>query len=189
MCTSCRDVAVALQRPPVPVSAVALVDPRSASYRALRQYKSGEPGVAALQSQWLSGLLRQFVERHLHCVAPEGVDATVIVPSSRGGRPMPHPFESIVRAARSFPELLDALEPGAGVIAHRRPASDGYRVRRDVAGRRVLLVDDVYTTGAHLQSAVTVLEEAGARCVQPLVVGRFVRWTTARRSACPRCGR
>lgn len=189
MCTSCRDVAVALRRPPVPVSAIAFVDPRSALYRALRQYKSGEPGVAGLQSQWLSGLLHRFADRHLRCVAPEGVDATVIVPSSRGGRPMPHPFEPIVRAARSFPELLDALEPGPGVISHRRAAPDGYRVRRDVVGRRVLLVDDVYTTGAHLQSAATVLEDAGARCVEPLVVGRFVRWTTLRGGACARCGR
>lgn len=189
MCTSCRDVAIALQRPLVPVSAIALVGTTSALYRALRQYKSGEPGVAARQSQWLSGVLHRFAERHLRCVAPDGVDVTVVVPSSRDGRPGPHPFESIVRAAACFPMLLDALVPGAGTLAHRRPAPDGYRLRRDVAGRRVLLVDDVYTSGAHLQTAASALEQAGARCVEALVVGRFVRSPPAPRAACPCCER
>ncbi|HTX63887.1 MAG TPA: hypothetical protein VMD28_09620, partial [Acidimicrobiales bacterium] len=57
MCTSCRDVAIALGRPPVPVTPAALVTASSPLYRALRQYKSGTPAVASRQSGRLASLL------------------------------------------------------------------------------------------------------------------------------------
>jgi predicted amidophosphoribosyltransferase len=39
-------------------------------------------------------------------------------------------------------------------------------------GRRVMLVDDVMTTGASLAAAATALLEAGARSVSALVIAR-----------------
>ncbi|HZF85986.1 MAG TPA: phosphoribosyltransferase family protein, partial [Burkholderiaceae bacterium] len=44
--------------------------------------------------------------------------------------------------------------------------------RAEVDGRRVLLVDDVMTTGASLAAAAQVLREAGARQVDALVLAR-----------------
>jgi ComF family protein len=44
--------------------------------------------------------------------------------------------------------------------------------RAEVGGRRVLLVDDVMTTGASLDAAAQVLREAGARHVDALVLAR-----------------
>jgi orotate phosphoribosyltransferase len=45
-----------------------------------------------------------------------------------------------------------------------------------VENRRVLLVDDTYTTGAHLHSAAAALEDTGTRAVRLLVVGRHQSW-------------
>jgi len=186
MCTSCRDVAIALGRPPVPVTPAALVTASSPLYRALRQYKSGTPAVASRQSGRLASLLDRFVTRHLDCLAPDGLDLCTVVPSPRDGRPPPHPLSLLLATSRRLPEVVDALVPGPFVIAHRRPSVDGYRASGAVSGMRVLLVDDLYTSGAHLQSAAVALTDAGARSVVATVLGRFVR-TEGPRLRCARC--
>jgi predicted amidophosphoribosyltransferase len=43
------------------------------------------------------------------------------------------------------------------------------------AGRRILLVDDVYTTGATIKAATRALSRAGASSVEVLVFARVVR--------------
>lgn len=47
-------------------------------------------------------------------------------------------------------------------------------------GQRVLLVDDVMTTGATLASAAAALKAAGASYVGALTLARAVRWTRPR---------
>jgi hypothetical protein len=188
MCASCRAVAVSLGRPLIPVTPVALVARPSPLYRALRQYKSGEPDVAARQAARLVSLLDRFFARHVECLAPDGLDLCVVVPSPLGARPPPHPLAALVAASRSLPPLADALFPGTSPVAHRRPAADAYRATDRVSGKRVLLVDDVYTSGAHLQSAAVAISEAGARLVRAVVLGRFVR-DDAPRLRCRRCRR
>lgn len=175
-------MAVALRRPPVPVTAIDAVTTDSDLYRALRQYKSGEPHVARLQSARLAALLDRFGQRFLVSLAPEAIDGSVVVPSLGGHRPPPHPLEAVVRATR-FPPVLPVLSAGAGAVGHRQPTTAAYRADPGVAGMAVLLLDDVYTSGAHLQSAVAALADAGARKVVPLVIGRYRRTGPAWNSA------
>lgn len=175
LCTSCRDVAVALGRPPVRVTPIFFVTPSSALYRTLRQYKSGEVSVARRQAARLGRVLGSYVRHHLRCLAPDGADMTAVVPSGRGGRPAPHPLAGVAaRAGPGLPPVSDALAAGAGVVAHRRATRHAYRAAPAVHGRRILLLDDVYTSGAHLQSAAAALLDRGAAAVYPLVIGRYL---------------
>ncbi|MEX0759520.1 MAG: phosphoribosyltransferase family protein, partial [Tistlia sp.] len=57
----------------------------------------------------------------------------------------------------------------AGAFAVPPPA------RRALKGRRVLLVDDVLTTGATLSACARTLKRAGAASVDALVLARVVR--------------
>lgn len=172
---SCRSVAVGLQHPLVPITAIRVVGPRSGLYRALRQYKSGEPEVAQRQQRRLAAILDAFGAHHLAAIAPGGLDATVVVPSTGGGRPRPHPLAEVVTSAGHLPPLLDGLTSAGGVVDHRKPSTTAYRAGPEVAGLRLLLLDDVYTSGAHLQSAARALLDVPAARVVALVIGRYER--------------
>ncbi len=56
--------------------------------------------------------------------------------------------------------------------ARRRNVRDAFAVRREVAGRRLLLVDDVFTTGATANACAAVLLQAGAAEVGVLTLAR-----------------
>jgi orotate phosphoribosyltransferase len=58
----------------------------------------------------------------------------------------------------------------------RRAREDGFRVRAGVSveGRRFLLLDDTFTTGARIQSAYHALIAAGADVPAVIVVARKI---------------
>ena len=72
-------------------------------------------------------------------------------------------------------------QAGLAGRARRRNVSGAFQVRRsraaEIADKRVLLVDDVLTTGATLSACTRVLKQAGARHVDVLVLARVVRET------------
>ncbi len=68
---------------------------------------------------------------------------------------------------------------GMDALARRKTVAGAFRVERPrlVAGERILLVDDVFTTGATVAACAGALKEAGAADVFVLTVARPVRWS------------
>jgi hypothetical protein len=101
------------------------------------------------------------------------LDAVVVVPSARQ-RPGPHPLASLFQQLQIPLPVIPLLERGPGELGFRRAAADGYRVSRLTAPMRVVLVDDVFVTGARLFSAARTLLDNGHTIPAALVLARRV---------------
>ncbi|MDQ2843102.1 MAG: hypothetical protein M3Y72_19090 [Acidobacteriota bacterium] len=78
-------------------------------------------------------------------------------------------------------------QPQAGLDEQQRQNNlkDSFAVRRpgQIAGRRILLVDDVFTTGSTLRAASEALKSAGAVHVSVLTLARVDRRSGVRESS------
>lgn len=130
---------------------------------------------------------RLLVERRREHLA--GVQADMIVP-------IPMFWRRRLRRGKNNPEMLAAclaksldiplrrsilvrrrntpLQSGLAASRRFENVRDAFRVRRpdDVQGARILLVDDVLTTGATCSEAAKTLKDAGAAMVAVAVVAR-----------------
>jgi hypothetical protein len=185
-------------------------------HRRLRGYKDA-PAVAPRRhfARRLATYLEEFLEAHGRCVADAGAsawDSVAVVPSSGRRHPQacirrslpPHPLAAVVGTVPSLAGLRSIdLKPGVGSADHLVPDPAAFDVGGDCAGRRVLLVDDTWVTGARVRSAAVALGAAGAEVVAIVVAGRAVgavgsaavpalarwwRWAEARGRSAPPWG-
>jgi hypothetical protein len=116
----------------------------------------------------LAALLSVFMENHGACVGEW--DMVTCVPSERRVA-----MASVVAKLQRFQgrtfEVLRAQSEATG----RALDPDRFQVTSVVSGQRVLLLDDTFTTGASLFSAIAALRQAGAVVVGPVVLGRHVQ--------------
>ncbi len=127
---------------------------------------------------------------HAQVVAPDryggvlsGADAVVFVPATAAAFRR-RGFDHMEAIARPFCELsgvplLDALvkyghgdQRELGREERRERAQGMYETVEDVHGRRLLLIDDVITTGATMAAASAELKRAGAVAVDGLAIAR-----------------
>lgn len=140
-------------------------------HRHLRGYKDDRSDqVQARMSLRLAALVAVYMRHHGDCVGT--LDSVVPVPS-----PARTAIESILQR---IPLLRDEYRPALGVTglgSKHELRADRFAMTRDVRGERVLVVDDTFTRGPTMFSAVAALRDAGAVIVGPLVLGRHVQPT------------
>ncbi len=139
----------------------------------LRQYKRASAECARYKAATILGsLLVTFLKAHSECLEPWDVVATV--PSRN--HPTNHPLQQLVQRVYGLRDDFEPLvECSPGWNRGRTFDPARYRVASGggLVGRRVLLIDDTFTTGASIQSAAFALAAAGAE-VQALVIGRYI---------------
>jgi ComF family protein len=138
--------------------------------------------------------LGRHLARYLaELMAEENFDAVVSVPLHwrkrwRRGFNQSEILARSVSRFRATP-YVDALkrvraaevQAGLGKTARRKNVSGAFAVKRaaDVQGKRVLLIDDVMTTGATATACGLALKRAGAQSVSLLTLARVDRrWRT-----------
>jgi ComF family protein len=85
------------------------------------------------------------------------------------------PVEKALARARATPSQVQRSQS-----ARRKNVAGAFRAARTgVAGKNLLLVDDVFTTGATASACAAALKDAGARRVSVLTVARADRRTWA----------
>lgn len=144
-------------------------------------------------SDVLRALLWLAICLHEGCIgAAAGIPVSLrAVVASLTSRPGVHPLTSIAGdlGLVGEPMLVAALD----ARCDRTMVPDKFVApsSADVAGRHMLVIDDVWTTGSNAQSAALTLRGAGAAAVSVLVIGRWLdpRKTLAARFIQERCGR
>lgn len=133
-------------------------------YHYLKAYKGGYADEASARLR-VAAVTAQFLALHASCIASAAGgewDTIAVVPSS-GKRSGVHPLVSAIGMVSTLKEMYaPLLTRGPGVIDRNSPAEDGYIADLRSHDRSVLLVDDLYVTGARAQSAAHALTAVGA---------------------------
>lgn len=177
-CETCVEVRKALGFV-LPITAITLYVKPSLIRNVLTHYKLERDGFAPEFDSVLRILLKAYLsEASAGAQLVRDSEVILTVPSTRTAANSRR-FDSI--AAQCFHgtgllHITSCLEYTGEEVSHRHANRWAFRVSRPdgVRGKRVLLVDDVYTTGSRSQSAAGALLDAGADSVKILVIGRRV---------------
>jgi predicted amidophosphoribosyltransferase len=175
LCSNCQQVVDTLSRPCLTVLPISLYRRPSNLRECLKYYKSDHQDLAGRYGQLVGAVLSVTFELRGQALLrlTGGWDAVVVVPSSMADK-RTHPLERKLLHLGFNGQLSRPLVRTKVALSHRTMDDHAFVVREDVQGCRILLADDVYTTGARSQSASSALQSAGAKVVGILVVGRRI---------------
>jgi predicted amidophosphoribosyltransferase len=176
-CENCRELQEALELEPLRFAVVSLYKKPSNLRDWLTRYKGREDERDVYEPAFVDivrSIIGRFVIEHGEALeaAAGPFDSVVVVPSTT--RASPHPLEAILASLELDVPLLPLLERGCGDLGFRRPSKTGYQVAIDCEPLRVLLVDDVYTTGSRINSAASALGAAGHQVAAAFVIARRI---------------
>lgn len=177
-CESCTLTRKQVSRPLNLVVPISLYVVGEQLHEVLRGYKdSADRDARKRHRRQVASLLGRFLHDHWDCVqraAGREPDTLTIVPSGRG-REGVHPLESAIGMVAGPRDLYRPLLVRTDApLGHRHANEDAFGTADEVGDRRVLLIDDTFTSGAALQSAASRLALDGADVVGAVVVGRVI---------------
>ena len=178
-CLSCKRTIDSVSRPLTLVVPVSHYRVGEQLHTVLGGYKrSSNEDVRRRHLLQVGATLHRFVFEHGDCIraaAGREWDTVTNVPSKqpRTGR---HPLEQAIALGQPLASQYERLlEPDEADSISRTQGSDrGFRTIDNVEGKRVLLVDDTFTSGATFQSAASRLALDGADVVAGVVLGRVI---------------
>jgi predicted amidophosphoribosyltransferase len=146
-------------------------------HREIAAYKRDAEPFVGYAVKALAEILECFLSAHELCAGRgERFDVVTTVPSSDNQRDQHHQLRQIV--AERVPAVSgrhQRLLVASRCAAASRSFDRGrFEVPKSLSGQRVLLIDDMWTTGASAQSAAAVLRAAGASYVAAVVIGRYL---------------
>jgi hypothetical protein len=174
-CSNCLQALEELPAPCQRVIPITLYSRPSLLRNWLKYYKPGNEEYHPEYGGYITVILRRFLRDNDERLRDKLGPYTVVSPIPSSSRQGQHPLMSLLTSRAMFRvPVEEILNRGSGTIGHRVLSEDAFIPRRDVSGDRVLLIDDVYTTGARAQSAASVLAMRGASVVGILVVARRI---------------
>ena len=184
MCFACRRVGRCLGLALAPVFPVRLCPLPGPLYTVLMGYKESPVREARRRfGPMVRALFEEFVSSHACCLFAAGGTSDLVLPVPSSARPAGSPLGGVDGLASACAPLGDwmphLLARAESPVGHMRPARRAFEVPAAhtpaVAGRRTVLLDDTYVSGARAQSAAAALRRAGARSVVIVVLGRVLR--------------
>ncbi len=175
-CNNCLQAFRDLTAPCELVVPISLYAKPSEMRDRLTFYKDGDEAQRLRYAPEVAAILDRFFLEHGDQLARRtgGWDVACVVPSE--SRVPPHPLESALVGlpASHVPERRVLLRRDVGSVGHRTLSDDAFGTTGSVDGRRVLVLEDVYTTGGRSQSAASALTLAGAQVAAIVVIARRV---------------
>ncbi|MFF0310021.1 phosphoribosyltransferase [Streptosporangium sp. NPDC004379] len=184
ICDGCRDITNRTRLPTwnvVPISLCTKENDQLYDIVALAAQPAPRAG-GPDRIRFIAATISRFYASHASCLRRlAGADFTLVdtVPCPRSAdrasasRPLNRAVQ-MISGLRGLHRSVLRCDSGAEAVGWREPNERAYAVSERVAGETVLLLDGMFVTGAHLQSAASALHRAGAASVTALVVVRLI---------------